>query len=55
MEDSVEHYRTMTVGGIYGQSYDASCDADAVGQARADGYTVLDVTDDREGPIIVIE
>ena len=39
-------WRTMTVGGIYGKSYEAGDAETAVMLAEADRYDVLDVMDD---------
>jgi hypothetical protein len=38
-------YRTMTVDGGYGSSFTATNDDDAIRQATAAGYQVMDITD----------
>jgi hypothetical protein len=52
---TVKTYQTMTVGGSYGLSYEASSWEDAERQAEADGYTVIDGTELGSQLVLVVE
>jgi hypothetical protein len=47
-------YRTMTVGGMYGSSYEASTDEEATALATAGGDTVLDITEHNGELVLVV-